>query len=135
MVAISQSQCISHLHDNGIYEFTLLKNTPEAFHDLLNLISRADAATSPTGVLRYIVDVSSSGIPPLNAAFQASQKWLLMHPDHARARTVFLAKSDLKRELAVSFVRVLTHSARRWQWQFMDASDYDRAITWLLAND
>lgn len=135
MVAISQNQCISHLHDNGIYEFTLLNNTPEAFHELLNLIARADAVTPPSGVLRYIVDVSSSGIPPLSAAFQASQKWLLMHPDHARSRTVFLAKADLKRELAVSFVRVLTHSFPRWQWQFMDTWQYDEAVAWLLAND
>ncbi|MBC8170527.1 MAG: hypothetical protein H7X77_02605 [Anaerolineae bacterium] len=135
MIAMKESQCHSQLHASGIYEFKLLDNTNEAFHDLLNLISRADAMTPPTGVLRYVVDLSSSGIPPLNAAFQASQKWLLMHPDHARSRTVFLANPDLKRELALSFVRLLTHSARRWQWRFMDTGQHKAAMDWLLAND
>jgi hypothetical protein len=135
VVAVQDRKCISRQRPDGIYEFRLLEANAAAFNELLNQLAQADASTPTGNILRYIVDLSTSGIPPLQPAFQAAQKWLMLHPDYRNSRMVFLAKPDLKRELAQSFARLFSAVASRWQGRFMDVHQHNEAINWLLAND
>jgi hypothetical protein len=122
-----------HQLENGIYEIIFLSKTRVSVDEFFQVMQLIYDASSPKQMLRILVDLSMSGMIPMQYMFQQSQSWRSRNPNNLPLRGVILYPE--KGILPIARVLVNTALQARGAQANLRLESIlkrDEAVEWLL---
>jgi hypothetical protein len=122
-----------HQLENGIYEIVFLSKTRVSVDEFFQVMQLIYDASSPKQMLRILVDLSMSGMIPMQYMFQQSQSWRSRNPNNLPLRGVILYPE--KGILPIARVLVNTALQARGAQANLRLESIlkrDEAVEWLL---
>jgi hypothetical protein len=125
--------CAYQQHDSGLHEFTVLNASRQAVDVFIDGMDAIFAHTPHSATILVLIDVSQSKMPPITYAFQRGQGLFARHKIHAPLRSVYLHKPNVVIAIIQSYLALLRSGERR-ERRFMQDTQRDEAIAWLLSD-
>jgi len=127
---IEAAHCCYRLLDNQIHNFVFEKPTRVAVDEHVAKLDELYRTVSPDGVLRILIDLRISGLPPMSYTASSLRKLNAKYPNLPSTRYAFLFSSGIMISLASAFFNLLNPS--KGTARFFQGDKEQEAIAWLL---
>lgn len=124
--------CLYIHHENGIHEYVFLRATRKSIDEW---IAHADIAMQNQPMDRpahTLVDISQSGMPPINYTMSRARTWQGANKERPSGRIAVLYHPGLFLSMVEGLIGMLSRRGQE-QYRFFPEGKREEAVAWLLA--
>lgn len=131
MPAAASSHCIRSRMDNGIYRFLFTQSSVQAVDEYLGHLKELFDTHGSDQLIRALVDIRQSGMPPMRYAVRAGRNLLATYNPPPPMRVAFLHDAGVLVSVGEAFLNLIKQNSERRAFRGHQERE---ALAWLMQN-